>query len=644
MKKNNNRILKKIAFFVIFVLSLSLILIQCNDEGVDYFEYYDYFVPKTMFSSTTGTMTGSNQSTTNTNEQTTTSTTGELASGEDEATAINLNNDPRSTYSDEGDYKLWQFSGTHGGENADYSFTCQGVDPTGSDVVFTWTATADGSVVVGDCGINFNEDTLIFVGTSCYDMINCDDWIYCVKSNTVAPSKTFFEAKANQTYYIIYKHKDNFLGNRVHFNLEFTEKTTEYKWLVMFYLNGDNDLEKTIVNELNYLEAAGGDSSDVKVVVLLDRHPGYDHAIDGDWSETRRYHEIKHDIVDVIPSNYPAYYGVDTSVVSLYDSNDEKNMGDGQTLEDFGKWAVQTYPAEHYMLIISDHGTGWAPFKIPDVEIKPMLMSIDESSMDALQVCTHEFKNAISSIANETQSNKLDILGLNVCLTGMVEVAWEIKDYVDIMIASESIGWSGMWTHFYWFSELRNQTFQYNDPAELTRLIGDGFDMHWGILMQQISYPATMAGIDLRNIDADFTNKLNTLSNELNSNYSSYSTAINSSRNNASNYEFGDSQSATTGRSYIDLRHFCQLLNSNGSLPASVKTAALNMMNKLDDGIIFSHYFDGNNPVGKYPVQAPYDPSYGLSIETEPIYWSYYNNLDMSTDINWDSFISSASW
>ncbi len=37
----------------------------------------------------------------------------------------------------------------------------------------------------------------------------------------------------------------------------------------------------------------------------------------------------------------------------------EVNMADGQTLVDFVTWAVQTYPADKYVLILSDHGMGW---------------------------------------------------------------------------------------------------------------------------------------------------------------------------------------------------------------------------------------------------------------------------------------------
>ncbi len=34
-------------------------------------------------------------------------------------------------------------------------------------------------------------------------------------------------------------------------------------------------------------------------------------------------------------------------------------MSDGKTLVDFVTWAMESYPADKYALILSDHGMGW---------------------------------------------------------------------------------------------------------------------------------------------------------------------------------------------------------------------------------------------------------------------------------------------
>lgn len=35
------------------------------------------------------------------------------------------------------------------------------------------------------------------------------------------------------------------------------------------------------------------------------------------------------------------------------------NMSDPHTFADFITWGVQPYPAQHYMVVVSDHGVGW---------------------------------------------------------------------------------------------------------------------------------------------------------------------------------------------------------------------------------------------------------------------------------------------
>jgi len=83
----------------------------------------------------------------------------------------------------------------------------------------------------------------------------------------------------------------------------------------------------------------------VQIVAQLDRfQAGY--TGDGDWTSARRYHVLQDGDLNHINSEIVQDLG-------------EVNMADTQTLVDFATWAIQTYPAEHYVLILSDHGMGW---------------------------------------------------------------------------------------------------------------------------------------------------------------------------------------------------------------------------------------------------------------------------------------------
>ena len=62
-------------------------------------------------------------------------------------------------------------------------------------------------------------------------------------------------------------------------------------WTVLIYMCGDNNLEAFAFDDLNELEAAGGTTADVNVVVMVDQSsidypdPAYVSA----WDETRYY-------------------------------------------------------------------------------------------------------------------------------------------------------------------------------------------------------------------------------------------------------------------------------------------------------------------------------------------------------------------
>ncbi len=116
-------------------------------------------------------------------------------------------------------------------------------------------------------------------------------------------------------------------------------------WLVMLYQDADDKiLEKDIYFDLNEAEKAGA-SDRVKVVAQIDRYNGA-YSGDGDWTSTKRFLISQDNNLGQLHSQQIADLG-------------ELNMSAGQTLIDFATWAIKTYPADKYALILSDHGMGW---------------------------------------------------------------------------------------------------------------------------------------------------------------------------------------------------------------------------------------------------------------------------------------------
>ena len=210
---------------------------------------------------------------------------------------------------------------------------------------------------------------------------------------------------------------------------------TPTKWTFMVYIDGDNNLEPDAI--VDFMEMASvGSSDEVKIVVQMDRRSGYDSSY-GNWEDTKRFLIQRDDD----PSSDPV------------EDLGEQNMGDPAVLQDFVEWAITNYPAEHYALSIWNHGGGWRLYMQRLGERARAMKSRGEADtgvtravvwddtdddvlyMDEVQ---HALKGAKREIKNRTGTDmKLDVVGFDACLMGMIEVAYEIRDEANYMVGSE---------------------------------------------------------------------------------------------------------------------------------------------------------------------------------------------------------------
>src|SRR5690242_5403923 len=118
----------------------------------------------------------------------------------------------------------------------------------------------------------------------------------------------------------------------------------------MVYLCGDNNLESSAVADLREMKRVGT-TADLNVIAQFDRyHKGM---------PTRRYllrrrSSLRSDAVG------PALGETDT--------------GDPQVLIDFATWAIANYPAEHYLLVVWNHGAGW-----DDTDVYKRVAAVDRT-------------------------------------------------------------------------------------------------------------------------------------------------------------------------------------------------------------------------------------------------------------------------
>ncbi len=196
------------------------------------------------------------------------------------------------------------------------------------------------------------------------------------------------------------------------------------RWTFMVFMNGDNDLEAWVPQDLNELERAGSGDG-VHIVVQADRAEGYSTA-DGDWTETRRYY-IEQD-------------SDDTTVVSeIVQDMGELDMGDPGTLSQFLLWANDNYPAEHVAVIMWDHGEGWM---LTDGTPPLPGVSWDDSSRNDMSVAEGELQEGLQPLVDAR--GPIDVLGFDACNMAAWEVAHAFADQADYVVGSEStVGMGG---------------------------------------------------------------------------------------------------------------------------------------------------------------------------------------------------------
>ncbi len=200
----------------------------------------------------------------------------------------------------------------------------------------------------------------------------------------------------------------------------------------MLYQDADDQvLERDIYLDLNEAERVGS-SDNVRIVAQVDRFRGA-YTGDGDWISARRYYITQDNDLNAVHSQ-------------LVEDLGEVDMSEGQTLVEFVQWAAQNFPADHYVLILSDHGLGWpggwsdpAPGNSGD-------SSTPLSSRLGNNIYLNELDEALGQARSAAGIDKFEIIGMDACLMSQIEIMAALQPHANYAVASEevepSIGWA----------------------------------------------------------------------------------------------------------------------------------------------------------------------------------------------------------
>jgi clostripain len=408
-------------------------------------------------------------------------------------------------------------------------------------------------------------------------------------------------------------------------------------WTVMLYQDADDQvLEQDIFTDFNEAERIGS-TDQVHIVAQLDRFRGA-FAGDGNWSSTRRYYVTQDDDLNAIHSQLVA--------------EGEADMSDPATLVDFATWAMKTFPADHYVLILSDHGMGW-PGGWTDhdpasstAERAPLAQVVG-NAMYLDQVDT-----ALGQIRQQAGIDKFDIIGMDACLMGQLEVLSSLEPHARYAITSEetepALGWA--YTAFLQaltqnpgmsaadLSKLVVQSYITDDQRIvdnqaraqfLYELGGSGASADQ--LAQVLGKDATLSAVDLSKVPA-LMNSVNNLSYAM---QNADQSEIASARSYALSFTsvFGKS----VPPAYLDLGNFVQILRQQSS-DANVQQLSNQVLTDIRGALIAEKHGSGKKGATGVAIYFPNSSLYRSPYSGPQSYTIVANRFTQNS--LWDDFLA----
>jgi hypothetical protein len=206
------------------------------------------------------------------------------------------------------------------------------------------------------------------------------------------------------------------------------------QWTVMVYLNAANNLEPFGIKDMNEMESAGS-TSEVNVLVECSRfHARPSVRPNGQYlSNPFAEHESPFYVgLDAAPGTRRYYILKDEDKLRvrsvMLENVGETDCGRPEPLIEFGRFAAENFPAEHYALVIWNHGAGWSGVSYDDNTKHSMDMPDVRAAMEGIAA-------ALKKAGHPT--GKVDVLDFDACLMATLEVAYELKDSVDFLASSQ---------------------------------------------------------------------------------------------------------------------------------------------------------------------------------------------------------------
>ncbi|MCK4403986.1 MAG: PEGA domain-containing protein [candidate division Zixibacteria bacterium] len=353
----------------------------------------------------------------------------------------------------------------------------------------------------------------------------------------------------------------------------------EFKWTILGYFDGNHSQDRApdggsyVIKDLQELEQIGS-TEEVQVLVMLGSA-----KTDGNC----KYYHIKKDSSEV-----------------LFDVG-KPDMSNPATLRNFISYGVQNYPAEHYMLIINDHGGGWKGICSDTINGDGNWMSLPELS------------SALAGFG-------FDIIWFYTPSMATAEVAYQIKDRAEYMIASQ----------FKWYPDNIMGSAEWlpyltDNPDREVRLFAkkvteEIYDAAQNISLQKYVHSVLIHLPKISKVATDVSN----LGRNLIDSTGSYWTEVWDAWEASHIYYQCDS-------AFVDLREFARQIQTKPNLNSATQNAAQALEISVNAAVLAEYKFPNFSKLSGISIYLPWNQD----LFDSPT----YTQLDfLATD--WHSFIS----
>jgi len=396
-------------------------------------------------------------------------------------------------------------------------------------------------------------------------------------------------------------------------------------WTVLYYMAGNNNISGDLVRKTARLEKSGSDDN-LNILVQLAQPEKSPYPGVGRYKMEKNPQPVKSSMKNFCNLMAEKITGRDHLPEIASPSLENLGavpMNTANTLSNFVTWGMKNYPAKHYCLVIMDHGYGFAG-TVEDQALPHKLLSLPD------------LKRALSTAQKET-GEKLDILGFDACLMQQAEVAYQLKDQADFLLASQEVEYPRGMPEGKMFKSLAKELKKGDvNPEKAGRLMAKEAEIDSKAMK-------TISLLDLKQMEQVKQTTDHLAQSLLKSHISSQELKkIISHTYNFCRVEPGDKLC----NEYRDLYHFAELLSLNSGVEPEVKKAALEVMQSIKSAVIqeghqgkgdinglaiylpkdgMLNYYDGRNTESKVAVNVP----------------AVYRSTDWARETKWDEWLGS---